>query len=841
MVKHIARTGSLPVWLPLLVGLALALAFSGKTAWAADPSRATTTFEKRLFWWGSEAFRHDGWILDSDLSADGRFLATASSNSFVVWELPSGKRLLRVQESDGVSGIGRERISVVRLSPDGSQLATVNRTTGAVCLWGIVTGKLQTMIAWDGDTEKTALEKAGTKGFERQKHSPDHYLAIEYLDNTRLRVQSSYFTTTWDTVKFNRVSTEFHPRATDYGITRDRTRVLRSRQPVGNGGAHSALLLWDVKTEKAVREFRLDEEAYDTVATLSDNQRYLAVTRKSGTEIAIWDWQDNKEVGVLLGFAPPRTPDRIWTMEFSPDRKSLYIGTSSGNLLVYDLSTKAKVRSWKACANFLMRMHFSPDGKSLHTVGGDGLARTWRLPDGKEVPIPDGYVGRPVHAWSRARNAMAVGDEQGRIDLWDSTGDRVTRTLQTKGEPVVQLAFSRSGRRLAASDGQGWIRLWDMETGDMLAKFGGTDQSSSWLYNVLQISDDETKLLVRTGQSVRMYRIPAGKELWLAPPGQTALFTLSPDGKTVCASRFDSNSVALCDADTFRRSAELEQPKELEGTAHEMRFTFSPDSRVLALASANGRVSFFDGVTGARLKTQVTEDENILSLGYSDDGTFLIAINHSKAFLFDAIKFERAAQSPFDVATYWRYRSATPGGVEKLLTLFRPAVLPKVGLEACWKQLDTGSPKEALDAMWQLSDATDAGTFLRKKIAPVAAADAQAIRQLIRDLDSPRFAVREEAARKLAEAGQPAGPLLRQALKTGQPAEAAERIERILASQARALTPEEIRQRRVIFALETNGSADARRTLETWAAGAPGGHLTEQAAQALGRMKPYPP
>ena len=72
---------------------------------------------------------------------------------------------------------------------------------------------------------------------------------------------------------------------------------------------------------------------------------------------------------------------------------------------------------------------------------------------------------------------MAVGDNQGRIDLWDATGTRITRTLQTKGEPIVQLAFSRFGRLLAASDGKGWTRLWSLETGDQLAKFGGTEES----------------------------------------------------------------------------------------------------------------------------------------------------------------------------------------------------------------------------------------------------------------------------------------------------------------------------------------------------------------------------
>src|SRR5206468_3371044 len=138
---------ALPSRAPALAGLSLALAavVLAFGAWwtqatdakpgdpkADEPSRATTTFEKPPFWWGSEAFRHNGWILDSDLSADGKLLATASWDSFVVWELPSGKKRLHVQESEGVTNVGRDRISVVRLSPDGKQLATANKTTGAV-------------------------------------------------------------------------------------------------------------------------------------------------------------------------------------------------------------------------------------------------------------------------------------------------------------------------------------------------------------------------------------------------------------------------------------------------------------------------------------------------------------------------------------------------------------------------------------------------------------------------------------------------------------------------------------------------------------------------------------
>jgi len=398
------------------------------------------------------------------------------------------------------------------------------------------------------------------------------------------------------------------------------------------------------------------------------------------------------------------------------------------------------------------------------------------------------------------------------------------------------LAFSRSGRLLASSDGKGWTRLWDLETGNQLAKFGGTEESSGWLYNVLQISDDETKLLVRTGYSVKMYRIPEGKELWLAPPKQFAAFALSPDGKTVCTSSFEGVPTVLYDANTFGRPVPLEKTKDLEFPSHEARFAFSPDSRVLALAGPKGQVLFFDGATGKQLAARAAGDEQFLHLGFTEDGTFLIALNHSKAFLFDALQFEKLGEVPIDVTTLWRYGGATPGGAEKLLTLFRPADLPKADLETCWKNLDSPRSKEMVEAMWQLSRAADLGPFVRRKMSPVAAPDGDTVRNLIKDLNSPTFVVREAASRKLGEMGPPAEPFLREALKTVLSAEAAERASRLLADLRRPPTPEEIRQRRIIFALETNDSADARRTLEVWAAGAAGAHLTEQSKQALGRL-----
>ena len=57
-----------------------------------------------------------------------------------------------------------------------------------------------------------------------------------------------------------------------------------------------------------------------------------------------------------------------------------------------------------------------------------------------------------------------------------------------------------------------------------------------------------------------------------------------------------------------------------------------------------------------------------------------------------------------------------------------------------------------------------------------------AVRKLIRDLDHPRYQVREAAQRELTRLGQPVVPALRQALKDPPSAEAAERLRQLLAA-----------------------------------------------------------
>jgi hypothetical protein len=69
-------------------------------------------------------------------------------------------------------------------------------------------------------------------------------------------------------------------------------------------------------------------------------------------------------------------------------------------------------------------------------------------------------------------------------------------------------------------------------------------------------------------------------------------------------------------------------------------------------------------------------------------------------------------------------------------------------------------------------------------------------------------------------------------------AEAAARLEKLIAAIPSHFTPTEVTHRRAVKAMSLAGTPAARELLREWAAGAPGAILTEEARAALSRLAP---
>ncbi len=220
----------------------------------------------------------------------------------------------------------------------------------------------------------------------------------------------------------------------------------------------------------------------------------------------------------------------------------------------------------------------------------------------------------------------------------------------------------------------------------------------------------------------------------------------------------------------------------------------TPDGQRRAEASPDGTVLLFEVPTGKVLAT-LQAGQPVVFLAFSGDGKRLTARG--------------------------------TGGAERSWD---------VPMELLWQKLagDAASP-----AIRSLAAAPGAVPFLATKLRP-AAEDGERIAALIAQLDNDRYATREAATRALENLGPSAEPALREALAGSPSPEVRMRAEGLLAALDKPRpvpTGETLRALRAIQLLELIGTPEARRLLETLAAGAPGAPETREAGAALRRLE----
>ncbi len=249
--------------------------------------------------------------------------------------------------------------------------------------------------------------------------------------------------------------------------------------------------------------------------------------------------------------------------------------------------------------------------------------------------------------------------------------------------------------------------------------------------------------------------------------------------------------------------------------AGEYRAAFSPDGRLLAIPAPLRSILVWDLATGDERRFKEFDGE-VTWLAFAPGSRRLIS-GHTDATLL-----------VWDV----------PAGPSP-----RKDKLGPESLAAAWADLASGDAPRAFRARWTLAGAPEAALpVLAKHLQPARPADPARLQQLVADLDSPQFAVRAAAQKRLEELGELATPGLRQMLAKNTSLELRRRVEALLDKFRGPVTgPERQRALRAVAVLEDMAAPDARKLLATLAQGAPEARLTREARAALERLRQQPP
>jgi WD40 repeat protein len=602
------------------------------------------------------------------------------------------------------------------------------------------------------------------------------------------------------------------------------------------------LRLWSVATGNEMRRFQAAGGQQLACSGFSADGKVLVAA--SDDRLFVWE--------VATGKALRQIPVRIAlssSYAVSPDGKMLAAEGEDGVLRQWDVGTGQERDAAAGHRGPVLALAYAPDGKTMATAGQDRTVRQWDVTTRREIrrytvepPGPKkedsltlaGLAYSPLAglAYSPDGKTLAAGWSDGRIILWELAAGDLPRALPGHPGGVTMITFCPDGQTLVSGGGDGLIRVWSPATGKELTHFRAYGEASGSFIPALSADGRilaATSWAVEEGADrpqpvVRLWELASGREhrpifcspgdFGWNPEAARASAEMRPEGKplglpAVCfapsgqhlaVACYDSiwllDLARGCDVRSFRA-----------GGLVSASVTLSPDGKVLAAGSSDGRFYLWDVATGT-VRCQVEAHRGaVTALTFAPDGRTLASAAMDSTEL------------TWDVAAM--LREETP----------RPVALADRHLEVLWGELATGDARQAARAIDTLAqDPRRAVPFLSQRLRPEAPVDPRRLMQLIADLDSGRFAVRQRAVANLEGLAYQAETALRQQLAARPPLEVRIRVERLLARlDAPLKVPDQVRALRVVEALKIMNTPESQQLLEALARGAPDAPLTQAA------------
>lgn len=814
-------------------------AATGKASQTPAPEPVVLTRPTARF--GSLQFRLPHPSDASVLSADGKVLVTAGDRAVVVWDTETGERKHVFRDCDVPIGFGSGWMKIA-LSADGCLLAQASFSEVQIRVWDLTTGKqvagFGTNPLWRPGPGGVAPIIPAKPPAERITHfafSADSKELVlcgpagARVVQARTGVEVRYTPWTTDPAQLDRTD--------PVAVTRDGRLCLTTGGPEGA----RTLTLRDIGSGKAEPEFALPagHAGYgDGITFSADGKRIGYIV---GLTVQVWDLPVGKPARVLQ-----LPSDGFCSLAFSHDNRVLFVGSSTGQIVRYELETEKELPALTGHKSSVTGLHPTPDDKRLVSAGWDNRVRRFDLETGKELPVADGYDQFATVAGAPDGSLFAIAGWNGRLDVFSSTG-KLVRNLQASGSVLQRLAFTPDGQTLAAYDHAGKIRFWNARDWTEREPLPLALPANERFISPLAFSADGMRLLIGTPKGIlRCWDLAAHAELWQQPAKDPNVVVFSPDGAHALSAGWDKTI-------NWRnpRTGETRRAVNVEelvgpGPRYVNSIAFEPNGHTFLTAHHDATIRRWDTDTGKLLATLSGHAEVVWPAQFSPDGKWIASGSIDRT-----VRIWEAA-SGVEVCRLTGHDSSrvldgswgpagrtivTSSGSEAVLWDLRPTDLVRSSNHsALWDDL-IGDPVTAYRAQWSLLDNPNAAaTLFRDRQAPAKAPDDEnQIEKLIADLDSDTFRTREQSMKALRESDKPFTPYLRRGLKTAG-AEGRKRITELLAELTKGPTANELRQLRAIQVLELAGTPEAIAVLKEWAGGSPGELLTEEASAAVKRI-----
>jgi WD40 repeat protein len=552
-----------------------------------------------------------GAVLSVAISADGKSVLSGGEDArAILWDVATGqiRQILK----------GGYAVTFVAFWPRGEQ-ALISFGVQNLELWDLVGGKSLGSIVRGG----SSFETASAVGFF------PHGRSILFGAGSELHV--------WDSTKPGGVSA-IYPRQNNaiyLGGSLESVALSADGRTALAGTDNGFIEFWDTAKRQLVdtvetRPREREIGSFDRIALAPKTRLAAIVTRARSfydprnevfnETLKFWDLTTRK---VLHSFDGGR--DGFNVPVFSPDERSVLIGTHTSKMSLWDVARGKLVREFRGTTARVRKVAFSAKGDRILSSGEDNIVRVWDAKSGRLIRafvVPHTAAPQSL-AFSSNGESVLVGNGS-TVKLWDIGTGQISRTFYSQSDEVWSVAISPDGRTVLCIERGGGLRLWSTERTETLRTLNAGAISTQ----PIVISPDGRRLLyVDWPQSITLRDASTGDKVWKVQASSDQVWSVafSPDGRTAASgsgSEWGSNdaSVRLWDALDGRLL------RTLEGhTGAVLSVAFSKNGQHILSGSRDGTVKLWDVETGRLLQTHLGHQTSVTSVAFAPDGPSLIS------------------------------------------------------------------------------------------------------------------------------------------------------------------------------------------------------------------------
>ncbi len=280
----------------------------------------------------------------------------------------------------------------------------------------------------------------------------------------------------------------------------------------------------------------------------------------------------------------------VRSIAFRPDGQVISSIGLDGSIVMIDCGTGPREPYAPEDRGPIRSVAFDRDSRFLATANAMGPVTLHDLAARESRPLCDlerVTTGAACLAFSADGNALAVGQQDGEISLWNRPSGKNRSKLAGHTNFVAALVYAPGGDLLASSAGDGSTRIWDLATMRELWRmsYQGPTRIS------LAFSRDARLLFLGDPSSplVRVWDLTTGIEraALRGPAGVVVAVAASPDGTTLAAADYQGG-ITMWDLATMKI-----RPTSLRH-AGVHALAFAPDGRSLATGGFDGSIYLWD-------------------------------------------------------------------------------------------------------------------------------------------------------------------------------------------------------------------------------------------------------